>query len=208
LRRPPPAASHSGAYLHPPKRDLRVAYSVGHMCKTFPPNKREVCLVARASIKVVSENRLRCTEPLIRFLSIAVSSLLGGSNVTSLHGSLAAATSRKQTFASSRRRRIPPWLVKPNTEAKTVQNCSHRAGCGLYRLPAPSSQFRVVARVTAAKRHNALRPIPSHLKWAVHSSEQPSDAERDCYCRIGLIFDGMAQRLLKGTAGLGGAVDG
>jgi len=59
LRRPPPAASHSGAYLHPPKRDLRVAYSVGHMCKTFPPNKREVCLVARASIKVVSENRLR-----------------------------------------------------------------------------------------------------------------------------------------------------
>jgi len=28
------------------------------MCKTFPPNKREVCLVARASIKVVSENRL------------------------------------------------------------------------------------------------------------------------------------------------------
>jgi len=29
------------------------------MCETFPPNKREVCLVARASIKVGSENRLR-----------------------------------------------------------------------------------------------------------------------------------------------------
>jgi len=28
------------------------------MCKTFPPNKREVCLVARAGIKVGSENRL------------------------------------------------------------------------------------------------------------------------------------------------------
>jgi transposase InsO family protein len=41
------------------KRDLRVAYNVGHMCKTFPPNKREVCRVARASIKVRSENRLR-----------------------------------------------------------------------------------------------------------------------------------------------------
>jgi hypothetical protein len=29
------------------------------MCETFPPNKREVCLIARASIKVGSENRLR-----------------------------------------------------------------------------------------------------------------------------------------------------
>src|SRR5208283_2838774 len=58
LSGPAPAASHSGAYLHPPKRDLRVAYSVGHMCETFPP-KREVCLVARTSIKVGSENRLR-----------------------------------------------------------------------------------------------------------------------------------------------------
>src|SRR5208283_3537193 len=59
LSGPAPAASHSGAYLHPPKRDLRVAYSVGHMCETFPP-KREVCLVARTSIKVGSENRLQC----------------------------------------------------------------------------------------------------------------------------------------------------
>jgi hypothetical protein len=32
------------------------------MCKTFPPNKREVCRVARASIKVGSENRLRWME--------------------------------------------------------------------------------------------------------------------------------------------------
>jgi len=74
LRRPPPAASHSGAYLHPPKRDLRVAYSVGHMCKTFPPNKREVCLVARASIKVVSENRLlpiKGAEDIIEILELA-----------------------------------------------------------------------------------------------------------------------------------------
>ena len=30
LRRPAAAASHSGAYLHPPKRDLRVAYSVSN----------------------------------------------------------------------------------------------------------------------------------------------------------------------------------
>jgi cyanate lyase len=32
------------------------------MCKTFPPNQREVCLVARASIKVGSENRLLLNE--------------------------------------------------------------------------------------------------------------------------------------------------
>ena len=62
LSGPAPAASNPGAYLHPPKRDLRVAYSVGHMCETFPPNKREVCLVARASIKVGSENRLQNTR--------------------------------------------------------------------------------------------------------------------------------------------------
>ncbi len=37
---------------------------------------------------------------------------------------------------------------------------------------------------------------------------QPSEAERDCYCRIRLIFDGMAQCLLKGAGGLGRAVDG
>jgi hypothetical protein len=42
----------------------------------------------------------------------------------------------------------------------------------------------------------------------VHSSEQPSEAKRDGYCPIGLIFDGVAQCLLKGTDGLGGAVDG
>ena len=71
LRRPVPAASHSGTYLHPPKRDLRVTYSVGHMCKTFPPNKREVCLVARASIKVGSENRLRSFCKVIEILSAA-----------------------------------------------------------------------------------------------------------------------------------------
>ena len=118
---------------------------------------------------------------------------------------IGAATSGKQTLASSRRRRIPLWLVKPQTKAKTVQNCSH--GCGLYRLAAPSSQFKVVARLNSAKRHDALTPIPSHLKRTVHSSEQPSDAERDCYCRIRLIFDGMAQCLLKGAGGLGRAVD-
>jgi len=42
----------------------------------------------------------------------------------------------------------------------------------------------------------------------VHSSEQPTEAERDCYCRIRLIFDGVAQSLLKGTGRLGGVVDG
>ena len=58
--RPSPAASHPGAYLHPPKRKLRVAYSVGRMCETFPPNQREACDIPRASIKVGAENRLRC----------------------------------------------------------------------------------------------------------------------------------------------------
>ena len=56
--RPSPAASHPGAYLHPPKRKLRVAYSVGHMCETFPPNQREACDIPRASIKLGAENRL------------------------------------------------------------------------------------------------------------------------------------------------------
>jgi hypothetical protein len=36
----------------------------------------------------------------------------------------------------------------------------------------------------------------------VHSSEQPSKTERDCYSRIRLIFDGVAQRFLKRTGGL------
>src|SRR5207342_2494205 len=60
--RPAPAASHPGAYLHPPKRKLRVAYSVGHMCETFPPNQREACDIPRTSIKVGAENRLRCAD--------------------------------------------------------------------------------------------------------------------------------------------------
>src|SRR6266849_8070294 len=58
LRRPAPAASYPGANLHPPAREPRVAYSVGHMCETFPPNQREDCNIPRASIKVGSENRL------------------------------------------------------------------------------------------------------------------------------------------------------
>jgi len=37
-------------------------------------------------------------------------------------------------------------------------------------------------------------------KRAMCSAEKPSDAERDSYGRIGLIFDGVAQCLLKGTA--------
>ena len=61
LRGPAPAASNPGAYLHPPKRQLRVAYSVGHMCKTFPLNRREACDIPRAGIKVGSENRFRYT---------------------------------------------------------------------------------------------------------------------------------------------------
>ena len=70
--RPSPAASHPGAYLHPPKRKLRVAYSVGHMCETFPPNQREACDIPRASIKVGAENRLRITRGLFeRFETLA-----------------------------------------------------------------------------------------------------------------------------------------
>ena len=69
--RPSPAASHPGAYLHPPKRKLRVAYSVGHMCETFPPNQREACDIPRASIKVGAENRLRWSHLRREFLKIA-----------------------------------------------------------------------------------------------------------------------------------------
>jgi hypothetical protein len=61
LRRPAPAASYPGANLHPPASQPRVAYSVGHMCKTFPPNQREDCNIPRASINVGSENRLPST---------------------------------------------------------------------------------------------------------------------------------------------------
>src|SRR5450759_525052 len=58
LRRPAPAASYPGANLHPPTRELRVVYSVGHICKTLPLNQREACDIPRAGIKVGSENRL------------------------------------------------------------------------------------------------------------------------------------------------------
>src|SRR4249920_3592934 len=61
LRRPAPPASYPGANLHPPAREPRVAYSVGHMCETFPPNQREACDIPRASIKVGSEDRLQST---------------------------------------------------------------------------------------------------------------------------------------------------
>ena len=67
-RRPP------GAYLHPPKRKLRVAYSVGHMCKTFPPNQREACDIPRASIKVGAENRLRLVNDFAALASESVGS--------------------------------------------------------------------------------------------------------------------------------------
>src|SRR4029077_13995216 len=40
LHRPAPAASYPGANVHPPARELRVAYSVAHMCETFPPNQQ------------------------------------------------------------------------------------------------------------------------------------------------------------------------
>ena len=66
--RPSPAASHPGAYLHPPKRKLRVAYSVGHMCETFPPNQREACDIPRASIKVGAENRLQNISRIVQWL--------------------------------------------------------------------------------------------------------------------------------------------
>src|SRR5260370_4819085 len=57
LRRPAPAPTYPGANVHPPARELRVAYSVGHMCETFPPNQREACDIPRASIKVGAGNR-------------------------------------------------------------------------------------------------------------------------------------------------------
>src|SRR6476620_7127183 len=59
LHRPAPAASYPGANVHPPARELRVAYSVAHMCETFPPNQQEDCNIPRASIKVGWENRLQ-----------------------------------------------------------------------------------------------------------------------------------------------------
>src|SRR4249919_874648 len=67
LRRPAPPASYPGANLHPPAREPRVAYSVGHMCETFPPNQREACDIPRASIKVGSEDRLPLTYSDWRF---------------------------------------------------------------------------------------------------------------------------------------------
>src|SRR3982074_1036200 len=69
LHRPAPAASYPGANVHPPARELRVAYSVAHMCETFPPNQQETCNIPRASIKVGWENRLRSIEPF--FMSLA-----------------------------------------------------------------------------------------------------------------------------------------
>src|SRR4030081_3853061 len=62
LHRPAPAASYPGANVHPPARELRVAYSVAHMCETFPPNQQEDCNIPRASIKVGWENRLRSED--------------------------------------------------------------------------------------------------------------------------------------------------
>ena len=57
LRRPAPPASDPGANLHPSTPELCVAYSVGHMCETFPPNQREHCDIPRANINVGSEDR-------------------------------------------------------------------------------------------------------------------------------------------------------
>ena len=65
LRRPAPAASYPGANVHPPARELRVTYSVAHMCETFPPNQREDCNIPRASIKVGWENRLPQTARML-----------------------------------------------------------------------------------------------------------------------------------------------
>jgi hypothetical protein len=45
------------------------------MCETFPPNKREVCLVARTSIKVGSENRLRFKGVIAQFFYWATTAL-------------------------------------------------------------------------------------------------------------------------------------
>jgi len=46
------------------------------MCKTFPPNKREVCLVARASIKVGSEKRLQSSGSTNEYASARHSAVL------------------------------------------------------------------------------------------------------------------------------------
>ena len=90
--RPSPAASHPGAYLHPPKRKLRVAYSVGHMCETFPPNQREACDIPRASIKVGAENRLRYDSPV-------------GSGCATAHENSVKLTTSMDNRASNARRR-------------------------------------------------------------------------------------------------------
>src|SRR6478672_3602558 len=65
LHRPAPAASYPGANVHPPARELRVAYSDAHMCETFPPNQQEDCNIPRASIKVGWENRLLLTGVIV-----------------------------------------------------------------------------------------------------------------------------------------------
>src|SRR3982074_1318516 len=59
LHRPAPAASYPGANVHPPARELRVAYSVAHMCETFPPNQQEDCNKTRARVTAGCARRLR-----------------------------------------------------------------------------------------------------------------------------------------------------
>src|SRR5260221_9598554 len=81
LRRPAPAAAYPGPNLHPPARQLCVAYSVGHMCETFPPNQREACDIPPASIKVGSEERLlkrRAQRRFFKMPRIAAFALVSG----------------------------------------------------------------------------------------------------------------------------------
>src|SRR5271166_2552149 len=61
-----PAPSHPGAYLHPPKRKLRVAYSVGHMCETFPQISEKPATSRAQASRWGEENRLPCTRDLQR----------------------------------------------------------------------------------------------------------------------------------------------
>jgi hypothetical protein len=77
--------------------------------------------------------------------------------------------------------------------------------CTLLRSPGAS-----VSALRANSR-DAVRP-QRHIVRGQNGRcilpEQLSERERDRCSRIGLIFDGVAQRPLKGTGGLGGAVDG
>ena len=82
-------------------------------------------------------------------------------------------------------RQTPQWQSRSDHAAIILSGGGERAGC-----------------------HSSAKTHRSRSKRTVHSAEQPSERERDRYSRIRLFFDGVAQCPLKGTGGVGGAVDG